>query len=96
MRPYRGTSAGGAALKDRRTTLATVAETGLDPDLSARLAQFPEIAQLALAVYTPKGVRLFMTERSSRFDGRTALELLEIGEAQLVLSALAADYEWLS
>ncbi|HEY7030192.1 MAG TPA: antitoxin Xre/MbcA/ParS toxin-binding domain-containing protein [Thermomicrobiales bacterium] len=83
-------------MKDRRTALATVAETELDPELSARLAQFPDIAQLALAVYTPEGVRLFMTEPSSRFDGRTALELLESGDAQRVLSALAADYEWLS
>lgn len=76
---------------NQRMMPVTSAETGLDPELSTRLAPFPEIAQLALAVYTPEGVRLFMTEPSPRFDGRTGLELLETGEAQRVLSALAAD-----
>jgi hypothetical protein len=83
-------------MKDRRTAVAEVAETELEPELGAHLERFPEIADLALTGYTPKGVKLFMTTPSPRFDGRTALELIEAGEAQRVLSALAADYEWLS
>jgi uncharacterized protein (DUF2384 family) len=83
-------------MKNRRTAFAGTVGTELDPEFGARLDRFSEIAQLALMVYTPEEVRLFMTTPSPRFDGRTALDLLDAGETQRVLSALAADYEWLS
>jgi hypothetical protein len=83
-------------MEGRPTALAHVVEFDLDPVIAARLDRFPEIARLALSVYTPDGVRLFLTTPMARFDGRTALDLLDAGEVERVQSALAADYEWLS
>jgi hypothetical protein len=60
------------------------------------LERFPEVGRIANAVYEPEGVRLFLTTPMSRFGGRTAMQLLEQGQEDKVLSALAADYEGLS
>lgn len=59
------------------------------------LDRFPEIARIGRAVYNAEGLRLFLTMPSPRFDGRTALDLIEAGEEDRVLSALGADYEGL-
>jgi hypothetical protein len=67
-----------------------------DAVVDGYLARYPEIARLAHAVYTPEGVRLFMTTPMPRFDGRTAIELIDAGQDDRVLSALGADYEGLS
>jgi hypothetical protein len=80
-------------VNDRTTSLVSQVDTGLDPEVNALLAPFPEIAGLARTVYTPNGVRLFMTSPTPRFDGRTALDRLVAGEVQRVVSALAADCE---
>ncbi|HVC31168.1 MAG TPA: helix-turn-helix domain-containing protein [Steroidobacteraceae bacterium] len=65
------------------------------PGRAARrlLAQLQEIADLAHIVYTPKGVERFMTTPFPVFDGHTALEVIEAGDASAVFGALAADYE---
>lgn len=63
--------------------------------LIERFAKIQEIIRLGHAVYTPDGFRQFMTTPLAEFDGRTALQLLEIGQADKVLSSLAADYEGL-
>lgn len=58
-----------------------------------RLAQLREIAELGAAVYTRDRLADFMTAPLAEFDGRTPLQLIERGEADRVLAALAADYE---
>jgi DNA-binding transcriptional regulator YiaG len=58
-----------------------------------RLAQIQEIVELGLIVYTPKGFHHFMTLPMPAFDGRTALQLIEQGDAERVFGELAADYE---
>ena len=62
-------------------------------DTRARMAQLREIAELGASVYTREGLADFLDAPLSEFDGLTALQLMERGEADKVLAALAADYE---
>jgi transcriptional regulator with XRE-family HTH domain len=59
----------------------------------ARMAQLREIAELGATVYTPDGLGAFLEAPLAEFNGLTALQLIERGEADRVLAALAADYE---
>ncbi len=61
----------------------------------AQLARLREIADLGRTVYTPDGFAQFLAAPLPAFAGRTALQLIEAGEADRVLAALAADYEGL-
>ncbi|MGH2585783.1 MAG: transcriptional regulator [Dehalococcoidia bacterium] len=63
------------------------------PHARRRLAELQEIADLAHIIYKPEGVTLFLTTPFPTFDGRTALQVIESGRADLVVDALAADYE---
>lgn len=65
-------------------------DDGNPTDLSAA------IYDLGLLVYTPEGLDSFLRVPQPRFDGRTALDLMANGQAERVLSALAADHEGLS
>ena len=58
-----------------------------------RLAQLAQIVELGQLVYSDEGWRLFLTLPQPRFGGRTALQLIERGEAERVIGALATDYE---
>lgn len=58
-----------------------------------RLAKLQEIVDLGLIVYTPAGFVLFMSTPFPAFGGLTALQLIERGDAETVMGALAADYE---
>jgi transcriptional regulator with XRE-family HTH domain len=58
-----------------------------------RMAQLREIAELGALVYGRERLGDFMTTPLAEFDGRTSLQLIERGEADRVLAALAADYE---
>lgn len=60
-----------------------------------RLSKLREIVKLGLTVYSPEGFRQFLVTPMSAFGGHSALQLIEIGQADRVLSALAADYEGL-
>ena len=60
-----------------------------------RLAQLREIVFLGLIVYTPQGRPRFLTTPMPVLDGRTALDLIERGEGEEMIGALAADYEGL-
>ncbi|MBI2864019.1 MAG: helix-turn-helix domain-containing protein [Chloroflexi bacterium] len=60
-----------------------------------RLSMIQEIVKLGLAVYSPEGFRQFLTTPLAVFDAHTALQLVELGQADRVLAALAADYEGL-
>lgn len=62
-------------------------------DTRARMAQLREIAELGAAVYTREGLADFLDAPLAEFDGLTALQLMERGESDKVLAALAADYE---
>ena len=61
----------------------------------SRLAKLHEIAQLGLTVYTPEGFSRFLTLPHPAFGGRTALQLIEQGQADGVLADLAGEYEGL-
>jgi transcriptional regulator with XRE-family HTH domain len=59
----------------------------------ARMAQLREIADLGAAVYTREGLAAFLDAPLAEFEGLSALQLIERGQADRVLAALAADYE---
>ena len=59
----------------------------------ARMAQLREIAELGATVYTREGLGDFLEAPLGEFDGLTPLQLIERGEADRVLAAIAADYE---
>ncbi len=58
-----------------------------------RVARLREVADLGSAVYGTDGLAAFLNAPLAEFDGLTALQLLERGEADRVLAALASDYE---
>jgi transcriptional regulator with XRE-family HTH domain len=62
-------------------------------DIRARMAQLGEIAELGAAVYTRERLADFLDAPLSEFDGLTPLQLIERGQADRVLAALASDYE---
>lgn len=51
--------------------------------------------ELGRSVYTPDGFRLFLRTPMPEFGDRTALQMIEQGEFERVIAALAADYEGL-
>jgi transcriptional regulator with XRE-family HTH domain len=59
----------------------------------ARLAKLKEISELGQAVYTPEGLREFLSTPLPVFAGRTGFDLLQLGDYEPVLGALAADFE---
>lgn len=59
------------------------------------LARIQEIVALGQMVYTREGFAQFLATPLPTFGGRTALQMIEQGHADDVLSALAADYEGL-
>lgn len=71
----------------------------LPPRTSARvrlqIARIQELRDLGLTVYTPEGFREFLRTPLPTFAGRTPLQLIEQGQADEVIAALAADYEGL-
>lgn len=60
-----------------------------------RLAQLQVIAALGRVVYTAEGLTCFLSTPLPEFERRTALQLIELGQGNRVLAALAADYEGL-
>ncbi len=74
-----------------------------DADAQARLAKLDEIVTLGLMVYTLDGLKEFLTTPLPVFDlpqatlreRYTALDLMQIGDFDRVISALAADFEGL-
>ncbi len=57
------------------------------------VAQLTDIAALGTAIYTPDGFAEFMATPLPVFGGRTALQMIEQGQADAVAQVLAADYE---
>ena len=60
-----------------------------------RLARLQEIIDLGTKVYTPEGLREFLSTPLPEFGNKTAFDMFFIGDYDAVLSALAADYEGL-
>lgn len=63
-----------------------------DSDALLRLAKFKEITELGLMVYTAVGFQEFLKTPLPIFGGRSAFELLQSGDYETVLSAIAADF----
>ena len=63
--------------------------------LKRRLASIDEVARLGRLVYGDEGFRDFLTTPLGEFDDLTALQLIERGQEDTVLAALASDYEGL-
>jgi transcriptional regulator with XRE-family HTH domain len=59
----------------------------------SHLAKLQEIVDLGLIVYGSDTFRKYVSLPMPVFGGRTALQLIEQGEADRVYGALAADYE---
>jgi len=64
-----------------------------DEEKQRLFAAIAQIRELGLTVYTPEGFAMFMTTPMKPFNYHTALHEIEMGRADLVLGALAADYE---
>jgi transcriptional regulator with XRE-family HTH domain len=62
-------------------------------EIRARMAQLREIAELGAAVYTRERLADFMLAPLAEFGGLSAMQLVERGQADRVIAALAADYE---
>ena len=60
-----------------------------------RLLQIREILDLGRLVYTAEGLQRFLDAPLPVFKGATALQMIERGEGEQVLAALATDYEGL-
>ncbi|MCC6704746.1 MAG: helix-turn-helix transcriptional regulator [Thermomicrobiales bacterium] len=58
-------------------------------------AGMQEICEVGLMVYKPEGLKLFLRSKLPDFDGQTAFDMLELGDTESVIGALAMDYEGL-
>ncbi len=70
-------------------------ETLPNAEAKKHLAKPKEIAELAQMVYTPEGIKEFLSTPMKVFSGYTALDLIRLGQHDKVIAALAADYEGL-
>ena len=88
----------GRLLEVSSRTVERWEESGALPQSSfilGRLAQIREIVELGLIVYSREGFKHFLVLPMPLFEGYSALQLIELGKGDRVLSALAADYEGL-
>jgi DNA-binding XRE family transcriptional regulator len=60
-----------------------------------QLSRIQEMRNLGLTVYTAEGFRRFLRTPLPTFHGRTALQMVEQGNVDAVIAALATDYEGL-
>ena len=67
----------------------------VSPHQRAQLARIRDIVDLGLRVYTPDGLAEFVRTPLPVFGYRTALQLIQGGEAERVQAALIADYDGL-
>ena len=63
------------------------------PEQRLRLAKLEEIIELGQAIYTPEGLRNFLSTPLPVFDARTGFDLIQLGDYEPVIGALAADFE---
>ena len=60
-----------------------------------RLTQLQQVAELGLLVYGREGLNRFLSTPLHDFQDYTGFQLIEMGRAERVIAALAADYEGL-
>ena len=58
-----------------------------------QLAKLSQVVELGRAVYDESSFRRFVVTPLPAFDGRSALQLAEVGQTDRVLGALASLYE---
>jgi DNA-binding XRE family transcriptional regulator len=63
--------------------------------IRVQLAQLQQMRDLGLTVYTLDGFRRFLRTPLPLFEQRSPLQMIEQGEIDDVIAALAADYEGL-
>ena len=63
------------------------------PEHLTRLAKLKEIAELGRSVYTLEGFKEFLATLLPVFEGRTGFDLMQLGDYEVVIGALAADFE---
>lgn len=64
-----------------------------DLEQRQRLAKLQEIIQLGQMVYTPAGLKEFLSTPLAALGSRTGFDLIQLGEYEPILSALASDFE---
>ena len=64
-----------------------------DSEALSRLAKLKEITEIGQMVYTSIGFQEFLKTPLPVFEGRCAFDLLQLGDHETVISALAADFE---
>ena len=63
------------------------------PEQLARLAKLKEISELGQTIYTPEGLREFLSTPLPVFKGCTGFDLIQLGDYEPIIGALAADFE---
>lgn len=64
-----------------------------DLEQRQRLAKLQEIIDLGQRVYTPGGLKEFLSTPLPALGNRTGFDLIQLGEYEPIISALAADFE---
>lgn len=64
-----------------------------DLEQRQRLAKLQEIIDLGQRVYTPTGLKEFLSTPLPALSSRTGFDLIQLGEYEPILSALVADFE---
>jgi transcriptional regulator with XRE-family HTH domain len=64
-----------------------------DEELLRKMAKLKEIVDLGSRVYSPEGLKEFLSTPLPVFGGRSGLDLMSLGEFEPVIAALAADFE---
>lgn len=64
-----------------------------DSEILHRLAKLQEVKDLGLMVYSTDGLKEFLSTPLPVFEGRCAFDLLQLGEYEPVIAALASDLE---
>jgi DNA-binding XRE family transcriptional regulator len=70
-------------------------ETSPKSEIVEHLTKLKKIAEIAQKVYSSDGITAFLTTPMEVFSGRTAYDLMSLGEYDQVIAVLAADYEGL-
>jgi hypothetical protein len=77
------------------TTLGVLLNEARSDAVRGRESVLREIVAFGDALYTPDGFLTYLTTPLDDFGGRSALSLINDGEATRVLEHLAADYDGL-
>ncbi len=77
-------------------TISRWEKEALQPSQSeprAKLSKLKEITELGHLIYTTEGLHEFLSTSLPIWNGRTGFELMQLGDFEPVIAALAADFE---